>query len=181
MKLIFSFVLICASLNLYAESVSFIQLEGSLVYQTRNDQRIPGKGGTQFDLSDFDKGPFEAFRLYAGKVYNNKHEVRVLYAPLDIDLKANLTGPLLFNGTTFGAGAADAYYKFNSYRLTYAYHFESMAQWQLAVGGTAKIRHAEVRLSQGGIVSSKKNTGFVPLLNLQALRDLSSDWIFRFD
>ena len=181
MKTIFSLVLIFTSLSSYAESVSFIQLEGSLVYQTRNEQRIPGKGGTQLDLSDFNKGPFEAFRLYAGKVFNNKHEVRVLYAPLEIDLKANLTGPVLFNGTTFGVGATDAYYKFNSYRLTYAFHFEPMNLWQFAVGGTVKIRHAEVRLSQGEVVSSRKSIGFVPLLNLQAVRPLANNWFFRFD
>ena len=62
MRIILSLCLICISLNVYAESESYIQLEGSLVYQTRNDQRIPGNGGTKFDLSDFDKGPFEAFR-----------------------------------------------------------------------------------------------------------------------
>jgi len=152
-----------------------------LVYQTRNDQRIPGNGGTQFDLSDFDQGPFEAFRLYVGKVINDRHEVRMLYAPLEIDIKATLPGTVLFNGQTFNAGAADAFYKFNSYRLTYAYHFKSDNEWQLALGGSAKIRDAEVRLGQNGIVSSKKNVGFVPLLNFQALRPLGEDWNFRFD
>ncbi len=181
MKKISLLLLSLISLNLYAESDSFVQLEGSLLYQTRNDQRIPGIGGTQFDLSDFDKGPFEAVRLYVGTVYNNRHEWRLLYAPLEIDLKATLPGTVLFNGQTFNAGAADAYYKFNSYRLTYAYHFEPIHQWRLALGGTAKIREAEVKLRQNGIVSSKKNTGFVPLLNFQALRPLGEDWNFRFD
>ncbi len=164
-----------------AESDTFIQFEGSLVYQTRNDQRIPGVGGTQFDLSDFDQGAFEAVRLYVGKIFNNRHEVRALYAPLEIDIQATLTGPVAFNGQTFSPGVADAFYKFNSYRLTYAYHFDPVQEWQLAFGGSAKIREAEVRLKQGGLVSSKKNTGFVPLLNFQALRALGENWNFRFD
>lgn len=175
------FLFTLLSLNLYAESDTFVQLEGALLYQTRNDQRIPGIGGTQFDLSDFDQGPFGAFRLYLGKVFNDRHEFRLLYAPLEIDLKATLPGTVFFNGKTFIAGAADAYYKFNSYRLTYAYHFEPVHQWRFALGGTAKIREAEVRLGQGGVVSSKKNTGFVPLLNFQALRPLGEAWNFRFD
>ena len=181
MKKISFLLLILTSLNLYAESDTFIQLEGSLLYQTRNDQRIPGNGGTQFDLSDFDQGPFGVIRLYLGKIFNDRHEWRLLYAPLEIDLKATLPGTVLFNGQTFNAGPADAYYKFNSYRLTYAYHFQPMQEWLLAVGGTVKIREAEVKLSQNGVVSSKKNTGFVPLLNFQALRPLGADWNFRFD
>ncbi|NOT78667.1 MAG: hypothetical protein HOP07_06645 [Bacteriovoracaceae bacterium] len=181
MKKITFLLLIFTSLNLYAESDTFVQLEGSLLYQTRNDQRIPGNGGTQIDLSDFDNGPFDSIRLYLGKTFNNRHEFRLLYAPLEINLKATLPGTVFFNGQTFSAGPSDAYYKFNSYRLTYAYHFEPIQQWLLAVGGTAKIRDAEVKLSQSGIVSSKKNTGFVPLVNFQALRPLGEDWNFRFD
>ncbi len=181
MEKIFILLLVLASFQLKAESESFVQLEGSLVYQTRNDQRIPGIGGTQFDLSDFDQGAFGAFRLYIGKVFNDRHEVRVLYAPLEIDIKATLPGTVLFNGQTFNAGAADAFYKFNSYRLTYAYHFDPVRQWRMALGGSAKIRHAEVKLSQSGVSSSKKNTGFVPLLNFQAMHPLRENWNFRFD
>ncbi len=181
MQKILSFTMLFFSFNLYAANETFFQLEGSLVYQTRNDQRIPGVGGTQFDLSDFDKGAFEAYRLYVGKVFNDKHELRLLYAPLEIELKAVLPGVVKFNGETFNAGPADAFYKFNSYRITYAYHFSPIGNWQVALGGSAKIRQAEVKLSQNGVVSSKKNTGFVPLLNFQAMRPLGQDWNFRFD
>lgn len=179
-KISFIFMLLF-NLNLYAESKYFFQVEGSLLFQTRNDQRIPGSGGTQFDLSDFDSGPFAAVRLYLGKIYDDRHEWRLLYAPLDIDLKATLPGPVVFNGQTFNAGPADAYYIFNSYRLTYAYHFQPISEWLLALGGTVKIRDAEVKLSQNGIVSSKKNVGFVPLLNFQAIRPFNENWDFRFD
>lgn len=181
MKKIYFLLFILVSFNLYAESDTFVQLEGALLYQSRNDQRIPGNGGTKIDLSDFDNGPFDAFRLYLGKTFNQRHEFRLLYAPLEINLKATLPGTVLFNGQTFSAGAADAYYKFNSYRLTYAYHFEPIEQWQLSLGGTLKIRDAEVKLTQNGVVSSKKNTGFVPLINFQALRPLGQNWNFRFD
>lgn len=181
MKKLSVLLLFFISLTLKAESTTFIQLEGALVYQTRNDQRIPGIGGTQFDLSDFDKGAFESLRIYAGKIINNRHEFRALYAPLSIDISATLTSPVLFNQQTFNSGRADAYYKFNSYRLTYAYHFDSFDEWFLAAGLTAKIRHAEVRLSQNNIVASKKNTGFVPLLNFQALKPINEDINFRFD
>lgn len=181
MKKTLCLLLLITSLSVQAESETFVQLEGALLYQTRNDQRIPGIGGTQFDLSDIDQGAFDAFRLYIGKVFKNRHELRLLYAPLEIDIKATLPGIVKFNGQTFNAGPADAYYKFNSYRLTYAYHFDPVQEWHLAFGGTAKIRHAEVKLNQSGISSSKKNTGFVPLLNFQAVRPLSEDWNFRFD
>ena len=169
------------SFNLFAANETFVQIEGSLLYQARNDQRIPGVGGTQFDLSDFDQGPFKAFRLYLGKIFNESHELRLLYAPLEINLKVTLPGPVQFNGSTFNTCPADAFYKFNSYRITYAYHFNPIQKWQLALGGSAKIRHAEVRLSQNGVISSKKNIGFVPLLNFQALRPIGENWNFHFD
>lgn len=181
MKELLILFLAMISASLWAETNSFIQVEGALVYQTRNDQRIPGVGGTQFDLSDFDQGPFEALRLYVGKQFNERHEIRALFAPFEANIKATLPGTVLFNGTTFSAGSADAFYKFNSYRLTYAYHFPSINSWTFALGGTAKIRQAEVRLSQGSSISSKKNIGFVPLLNAQAKNQLSPNWIFRID
>ena len=181
MTKIFILLFSIMSFDLHATSETFVQLEASLLYQTRNAQRIPGKGGTQFDLSDFDQGAFEAYRLYVGKIFNDRHEIRLLYAPLELNLKAILSVPVKFNGETFNIGPADAYYKFNSYRLTYAYHFVPVNEWRLALGGSAKIRQAEVRLSQNGIASNKKNIGFVPLLNFQALRPLAGHWNFRFD
>lgn len=168
-------------LSVAKASDSFIQVEGALLYQGRNEQGIPGNTGTKFSIREFDQGPFDAFRIYVGKMWNNRHEVRFLYAPLKIETKGQLNQSVNFNGKTFVPGEVSAVYKFNSYRLTYSYQFEPINSWVLKLGGTVKVRDAEVALTQVNQSSSKKNIGFVPLLNFQAENQLNESWKFRFD
>ena len=177
-------IIILSSLFLLPEinaTESFIQVEGALLYQGRNEQAVPGNTGTKFSISEFDKGPSDVLRVYLGKTWNNRHEFRLLYAPLKVAANGMLKQNVNFNGKTFTPGAVSALYKFNSYRLTYAYQFEAINSWILKLGATAKVRDAEVALTQGNQSSSKKNVGFVPLLNFQAERQLSETWKFRFD
>ncbi len=160
---------------------SFIQFEGALLYQGRNDQRIPGNTGSHLSFDEFDRGPFNAFRIYYGKNWSNRHEFRLLYAPLKVEAQGNLNQTTNFNGVNFPAGVVHALYKFNSYRLTYAYQYMPIGNWTLKLGGTLKIRDAEVALTQGNLSSSKKNVGFVPLLNFQAINAMNEVTKFRFD
>ncbi len=165
-----------------AKAQSQLRLEADLSWQSRNDQRVPGNGGTEFSLSDIKQGPFPGYRIYLGHRFQERHEIRLLYAPLQIELDTELGKPIAFAGTNFAAGTATtALYKFNSYRATYAYHFEPKGNWSYAVGFTAKIRDAEVRLTQGALSQSKTNIGFVPLLNLQAEYDFGDGWLARLD
>ncbi len=169
-----------------AAPASFCQtdliVEGSQLWQSRNDQRVPGNTGTPFSIADFDKGPFAGYRIYAGHTWNKRHELRALYAPLAIKVNGSFDQAVDFFGTSFAPNVGTtAFYKFNSYRLTYAYHFDSVNGWDLALGFTAKVRDAEVRLEQNGLVRSKSNIGFVPLLNFQARYELSKKWLFRLD
>lgn len=165
-----------------AHAQTHVTVEGDLTWQSRNDQRVPGNTGTQFSLADFDRGPFPTYRVYAGHIFNKRHEIRGLYAPLALKVTGHFDKSVNYQGTTFAAATdIEAFYKFNSYRLTYAYHFEPMGDWNLALGFTAKIRDAEVRLTQGNLRESKSNVGLVPLLNFQAVRKLSKNVSFRFD
>lgn len=169
-------------LSLQAGAQTFVSVEGDMTWQTLNDQRVPGDTGTLFSVADFDEGPFPTYRIYIGHIWNNRHEIRALYAPLEIEVDGQFAEAVSYMDSTFAANTdTTAHYKFNSYRLTYAYHFESSGDWELALGFTGKVRDAEVRLTQGGLTESKSNVGFVPLLNLQAVRRLGSDWRFRFD
>lgn len=177
LALIFSLVLVAK-----AHAQSYVTFEGSGAWQSRNDQRIPGDTGTKFSISDFKTGPFLGYRVYAGHIWNNTHELRALYAPFAFKVSGTFGHPVDFQGTTFAANTkTSAYYKFNSYRVTYAYHFESASPWHFALGFTGKIRDAEVRLTQQSLNGSKKNVGFVPLLNVQIKRELSQEWQIRFD
>lgn len=165
-----------------ALSQAMLSLEGDLTWQSKNNVRIPGNTGTLFSLTDLGKGPTPAFRVYAGYTWSKRHELRLLYAPLIVNLNGRLGANTAFAGSTFAAATAtSARYKFNSYRISYAYHFESSGPWQFALGFTAKIRDAEIRVSQGSTTASKANVGLVPLLNLQASRTLGDAWSLRFD
>lgn len=159
-----------------------LTIEGAAIWQSQNDQRVPSDTGTDFSIADFDTGAFYGYRIYVGHKWSNRHEVRALYAPFAIEVNGRFEQPVTFQDGTFAANTdTTAYYKFNSYRLTYAYHFDDWAGWKLALGFTGKIRDAEVRLEQGGVKESKSNVGFVPLLNFQARYDFSNAWAFRFD
>jgi hypothetical protein len=74
---------------------------------------------------------------------------------------------------TFGAGTPlTGTYKFNSYRLTYAYTFLDRTRFELAAGLTGKIRDAYIALDDGITESKRTDLGFVPLI------DLSAQWMF---
>lgn len=149
--------------------------------QTINEVKIPGNTGTKVDLTDFGKGPVTSYRVYLGYRWD-RHEIRGLYAPLELNLNGVLDGPTTFKNSVFQPGiSTDAVYKFNSYRLGYSYALEKTSEWDLRFGFTGKIRDAEVTLSQGATRESKKNVGFVPLLNFQAFRKLSDLSSFQLD
>lgn len=163
-------------------SQPFFALETGPAWQSLNDQRIPGNTGTKFSLSDVNQGPFLSYRFYLGHRWQNRHELRALYAPLAIESTGSFSEPVQFMGSTFASSSSTiTYYKFNSYRLTYAYHLDQRGEWNLAIGFTGKIRDAEVRLTQGALSQSKVNVGFVPLLHFRAAKPLAEQWSFRFD
>ena len=108
--------------------------------------------------------------------------MRLLYAPLEIDANGQFASPVNFAGQTFAPLTATRVdYKFNSYRLTYAYHFEPKGNWEWALGFTAKIRDAKVAVEQAGVAASKTNTGFVPLINVQGKYNFADQWRVRLD
>lgn len=159
-----------------------VQVEAAAAWQTLNDQAVPGDGGTRIALTDFGKGPFPAYRIYFGGRIDERREWRVLYAPFEVHLSGSLGKDVNYQGRTFQKGVAtDAKYKFNSYRFTYAYNMDPVNDWTWSLGFTGKIRDAEVKLSQGGVSESKSNVGFVPLLHINAAKELGSEWKFKFD
>ncbi|MFN9068575.1 MAG: hypothetical protein ACK5V3_15210, partial [Bdellovibrionales bacterium] len=117
----FALVFLVFFLCLKAQSQMFYSLELGSTTQSLNDQRIPGKGGTKISLTDFGKGPFTSYRAYLGYRWD-RHEVRALYAPFAIKLDGQLKSATTFKNSIFQpATPTEAYYQFNSYRLTYSY------------------------------------------------------------
>jgi hypothetical protein len=161
-----------------------IEMEAGPVWQTRNDVQIPNTDqGTRFSLVDLvGKGPWPAARAYFTWFIRPRHSVRALGAPLSYTESCRLDEPVDFEGETFAAGVStDATYKFNSYRLTYAYRFHAGNRWQWWVGFTAKIRDARIKLAQAGLSSEKTDLGFVPLLHLRGTCRITANWSAGLD
>jgi len=156
-----------------------IELEAGPVWQTLNDVQIPNTdAGTRFSLVDLvGKGPWLAPRAYLTWNIRPRHSIRLLAAPLSYTESGEFAAPVDFNGETFEAGTkTDATYKFNSYRIIYAYRFHAGERWTWRVGFTAKIRDAKIRLAQSGTSSEKTDLGFVPLLHLTGAYHFSQNW-----
>jgi hypothetical protein len=153
------------------------------VWQSRNDVQVPGDTGTRFSLTDIvGSGPFPYVRVELAYRLNDKHSLRFLLAPLEYTETGVLGKDVSFAGTSFSAGqATEVKYQFNSYRATYRYRFFGNDSWQWHVGGTLKVRDAEIRLKQGGVSAVDEDTGVVPLLNLYGEYNLADAWAFVFD
>lgn len=170
MKTLFLIIFLSVTLNNSYGKFS-LDVSGGIAAQSYNKVQIPGKLGTGFDLyKDFDiQGPVFYYSLKLGYNFNEKNHIFLLYAPLS----ANYTGlapfDIKYQNTTFLKGNdIDAYYQFNSYRLTYRRDIYESEKWLIGIGFTAKIRDAEIKLTDSFGSDNKEDFGFVPLLNFYA-------------
>lgn len=130
-----------------------------------NTSQIPSNdAATEIDLGE---GSVESLRIYLSAIVKKKHEIRLLFAPLSYENTFVPDSDILFNGVTFLAGKTTTTgYQFNSYRLSYIYHFEPTGRFNYRIGFTGKIRDAYTLVRQDGTESRFDNIGFVPLLHL---------------
>ena len=158
-------------------------IEAGPVWQSRNDVQIPGDTGTRFSLVDLaGSGPFPYIRLELAYQFAEKHGLRFLLAPFEYTETGQLDTDVSFAGQSFSAGQdTEATYRFNSYRLTYRYRFFDSDHWEWHVGGTLKVRDAEIKLTQGNVTARDTDTGVVPLLNLYGEYRPAKDWTFILD
>ena len=143
------------------------EFEAGAAWASRNDVRIPGSTGTGLSLADdLRSSATPLFRVRVGYRCRDRHLVTALIAPLRVNATGAAPRDVDFAGATFPSGAPLlAVYRFDSYRLTYRYSLVRSPGFDLAIGGTAKIRDAEISL-YGADTGRKTNTGFVPLLNV---------------
>jgi len=159
-----------------------VDVEFGPVWFARNDIRIPGDGGTKFDMTDLaGTGPEFFARIGGLWRITDKHSLRLVLAPLEVEGRGTLTADTEFAGEVFPAGATDGTYKFNAYKLSYRYTFPERATWRWRAGFTAVIRDANVELRQGSLQANDSNVGFVPALHLSGEYLLSDRWRFSLD
>ena len=158
-----------------------IHLEGGWVWQHRNDVKIPPDTGTRLNFDEFDSGAFPHYRVEL--IYKiDRHGIRALYAPFEVEVKGLPTETILFDDRTFAAGQElTVNYQFNSYRLTYFYNLVEDSNQTLSLGFTGKIRDAEIKYNQSLTEATYDNQGFVPLLYFSYWRALSQNWSISLD
>lgn len=152
-------------------------LETGAVFSGLNDARIPGEDGTKFSLvDDLQTDPAPFFRLRLGGTLARRHNLVLLYAPLSLIAEGKIDRDVEFNGVTFPAGTPlRAFYRFDSYRLTYRYDFYLDDHLELGAGLTGKIRDAAIGLD-GAEFTENTNTGLVPLINLRLFWRFVENW-----
>ena len=156
-----------------------LDLESGLVLGTAyTDVRIPNQGGTLVDLAkQLSAEPKVFYRARLGYTIANRHTISALYAPLTVRYQGRFDQDINFNSVLFAANQpTTAYYKFNSYRLTYRYDFVANDRWRVGAGFTAKIRDADTRFENEVSKANYDNVGFVPLLNFYAAYSPGDRW-----
>jgi hypothetical protein len=161
-----------------------VHAEVGAVWQGVNDVEIPNDGSaTRFSLFELaGKGPWPAGRVYVSWYPADRHDLRLLVAPLSISASGTPGAPIRFAGATYTAGSpVRASYTFNSYRLTYRYRLSSSSRSSAWIGVTGKIRDATIALQQGATASRKDDLGFVPLLHLAGEWQPTPAWRITLD
>jgi hypothetical protein len=144
-------------------------LEAGAGWQTRNDFRIPGDGGSLVRLAEEDRGPVPAFRATLTRDLTSHQSLRLLVAPLRLETTFTPDSPVVFQDLVFPAGRpVAATYVFNSYRLSWYWRFREGERWSFRLGATLKVRDAEIGLDGDPGRSVKDDLGVVPLLYVYA-------------
>jgi len=144
-------------------------LEAGAAWQTRNDFRIPGDGGSLVRLAEEDHGPVPAVRATLTWELTSRQSLRLLAAPLRLETRFTPQSPVAFQDLVFPAGdTVDATYVFNSYRLSWYWRFREGERWSFRLGATLKLRDAEIGLAGTPGRSVKEDLGVVPLLYVYA-------------
>jgi len=151
-------------------------IESGAAINGYNDVRIPGNEGTYFSLTeDLESDPYFFYRVRVSREWGERHNLSLLVAPLRFKSHGSLDWDVLFVDKVFDAGDdLTGHYRFDSYRLTYRYRLHKSERLTAGIGLTAKIRDAEISLEDADQKASKKNTGFVPLVNFQLQWRLNS-------
>lgn len=112
--------------------------------------------------------PFE--RLSAEVRMKERHNLLLLYQPLDIRTQSLLERDVIVDDLTFPAGTAvDLRYGFSFWRLSYLYDFNHRPDKEIAVGMSFQIRNATIVFASrdGTLFRINQNIGPVPIFKFR--------------
>mgnify|MGYP000852414969 CR=1 FL=1 len=180
MKIPIAILLLLSSIILYALPDIRIDAETGLAIPGYNDVRIPNSGAnSQFSIkNEFGLKSTLNTRLSIHYYITPKHQVSVMATPLTFKAENRLSQDLVYQNKTFMRGdTVEATYRFDSYRLQYRYNLPKSFYGIRAIGASLKLRDAEIALESKTFPhkATKTNTGFVPLLSLNAGHRVNED------
>ena len=116
-------------------------LEGLAAWQGRNVVQSPNDAsGTRFSWESLtDSGPAWSGRLQLSGAINDRHEWRVLVAPLSVSGTGVTATPIRFEGAVFVPGTVAADYRFDSWRATWRWRWIDREDLKVKVGATAPM------------------------------------------
>jgi len=153
-------ILMCFSQALFASSMNIDLGQTNTVY---NRFSIPKSDADKISVPS--EGALTSFRLTGYFDLASKNQIYFLIAPLETDSQFLSNKNFTFNDSSFFANTnTRVIYKFNSYRLGYLWTWEK-ARLKYWFGAVAKIRDADIKVSQGSLSDSYNNIGLVPLAN----------------
>jgi opacity protein-like surface antigen len=160
-----------------------LTVELAAAWQSRNTAQVSNEPpNTRFKIDELTgDGPFPAGRIVLDWPLSDRHRLRFLVAPLQVDETGTASQSIVFKDTTFAPGPIGVKYRFDSYRASYRYVFRDDEQWTLSVGATLNVRDAEIRLQQGALERAEKNTGVVPLLAFEGQWRFAPGWFGLLD
>ncbi len=154
-----------------------IDLEAGIAFSGYNNVRIPNESNTSSDkfsfTHDLETDPVFVSRINAHYYVSEQHRISFLYAPFSVEPSGKFDRDIEFREEIFNRDIDIlGTYRFDSYRLQYRYYFKDQSKLYRAIGLTAKIRDAEISLAENTKKATKKNTGFVPIINFLLVQNL---------
>lgn len=148
-----------------------IDAETGIAIPGYNDVRIPNNdANTKFSLvNDLELDNTLQKRVSLHWRISPRHQVSLMATPLTLKGEDKLDKDVVYQNKHFWKNdMVKAEYRFDSYRLQYRYLLPKELYGIRAVGASLKLRDAEISLESSSNYATKKNTGFVPLLSLNA-------------
>jgi len=130
------------------------------------------QSGTKIDyINDGGEDILLPFDRYTAEVQmKDRHNVILLYQPLEVITRAFLNRDLIVDNLTFPAGTAMEFkYGFSFWRVSYLYDFNPDSEKEIAIGASFQIRNASIQFASldGQLFRTNQNIGPVPILKFR--------------
>lgn len=126
--------------------------------------------------------PFD--RYLVGISINDRHNISLLYQPLEVNTNVTFRDDVMIDSVMFSAGTPmEIKYGFPFYRFTYSYSFVKNDALELAAGLALQARNASIVFKEvsGEQMTVSQNVGPVPAINLYGRYNFNSGFYLSLD